>query len=129
MGLLGSAVWAFIGFGLWVAGPALVQLGEIGMDFTEIETAVQTYEQNNNGTPPPDLATLNLPADTITDPWGTPYRYAVASDGSWTIEIAGPDGDFDSGPTAVLKPNMTDDETEAAVLPLMEQAMRDRFDK
>lgn len=127
VGLLGSVVWALIGFGVWVGGPAAMQFGELMMDYETIDRSITNYEQANNGMPPPSLAALNLPANALTDPWGTPYRYTVTADGSWTLESAGPDGDFDKGITAVFTPDMTQKEFEEQIEPVLEEALQQRF--
>lgn len=106
VGLIGTIIWAVVGFAAWFGGPALV---EIGTAVSRIETTRQAIEryESDNGALPADLAVLGLTAETTTDPWGTPFRYELSEDGSsWTLTIAGPDGTFDDGKDVRITPDM-----------------------
>jgi hypothetical protein len=68
-------------------GPEIETQFELGI----IEARIGAYEQEN-GAPPPGLASLNLDADLQTDGWGNAYRYQLRPDGTYTLSSMGPDG-------------------------------------
>lgn len=87
--------------------PAAKAIAEVVADSSAIIQDIETYQRNNNGALPPDLAALGLPSEALTDPWGTPYRYEVLADGkSWSLKVAGPDGGFDDKDTAIITSDM-----------------------
>lgn len=93
--------------GYYYVWPALKATTEVVGDSTTIIQAIKTYQRNNGDALPPNLSALGLTGDTLLDPWGTPYLYEVGADGkSWTLKVAGPDGEFDDKETATITSGM-----------------------
>lgn len=66
-------------------------------DMVKITLAVSEHN-DRHGSAPASLDELQLPSDTVTDPWGNQYLYELAPGGaSFTLRSAGPDGQFDTG--------------------------------
>ncbi len=92
-------------------GPEFKRVMEGQRDYVQIKSSVAIYQQTNSGQTPPDLTALSLPADTLTDPWGTPWVYERATDGtSYALLTAGPDGLMDTADDARLEQSMQDEE-------------------
>ncbi|MFI4898598.1 MAG: type II secretion system protein GspG [Phycisphaerales bacterium JB059] len=103
IGLIGSS-WIilvllfFLVMGVGLAGVAAMGAGgiEAGIDATKIHRAMRTHYAAN-GQIPSTLALLSLDEETLTDPWGRPYRYTIEPDGKrYAIATAGPDGVWDT---------------------------------
>ncbi|MEZ6241521.1 MAG: type II secretion system protein GspG [Phycisphaerales bacterium] len=105
LGLIGSLwiiiilVIIFAIFGLSIAAVSSMGLGgmiEVIGDSIKIHGAVVQY-YNTNGAVPSTLSVLSLDSDTLTDPWGNPYRYEIDVDGRhYTISTSGADGVWDT---------------------------------
>jgi len=110
LGLIGS-VWiavivviVFAIFGLSIAAVSSMGSGlfEVLMDTYRIQAAVALHYQNN-GSVPLTLDGLGLDADTLTDPWGNPYRYEIDMDGRhYSIATPGPDGAWGTDDDVIL---------------------------
>lgn len=74
--------------------------GEIAAAHTVTETGTIIIalerEENRTGNSPTSLDNLGLSEATLTDFWGTPYRFEPDPSGgsNWTLSSAGPDGEF-----------------------------------
>jgi hypothetical protein len=106
IGLIGTTIAAVVGLGFSVAGKYMVNGVEFVIDTQQIRQAASTYASANNGAAPPDLATLQLPTDTITDPWGQTYRFTPGESGAWTLESAGIDGAWGSTDDILIDSSM-----------------------
>ncbi len=95
-GVIAVTLFGALGFGVFAVAKSaggLVEALEMGADADEIRTAVF------GRVPPPmlpfSLHGLGLGVETLTDPWGTQYRYRPAADmASFHLRSAGPDTMF-----------------------------------
>jgi hypothetical protein len=103
LGLVGSA-WIIVALffilmlGVGLAGVTALGAGgiEVGMDATQIHRAMRSHYAANAQLPS-TLALLGLDEETLTDPWGKPYRYTIDPDGRrYAIATAGRDGVWDT---------------------------------
>lgn len=92
VGLIGTAFWAVSIAGISMMGTYFKSGIEFVIDAEQISNAASAYVSSHNGDAPPDLAALQLPRDTATDPWGQSYRLTPGTSGAWTLESAGIDG-------------------------------------
>lgn len=93
------AVLLLIGMGMYGHGN-IGHGAKLFWDTAVIQVHVQEY-----GSVPATLAELNMPANTMTDPWGNPYVYTVFPDGlDYKLETMGPDGIYGTSDDRVLHP-------------------------
>ncbi|MEM1424765.1 MAG: DUF4190 domain-containing protein, partial [Planctomycetota bacterium] len=93
MTLITLVCGGFAGWGLWIGLKIQPQQEEIVSDYLAIQNSIDAYKQNNNDSPPPDLATLGLDPALTTSPFGDTYDYRVESGGEgWSIGFVGEDG-------------------------------------
>jgi hypothetical protein len=110
IGLIGTTIVAVVALGFGVAGKYMVNGVEFVIDTQQIGQSASAYASANNGAAPPDLATLQLPTDTITDPWGQPYRFTPGESGAWTLQSAGIDATWGTTDDITIDSTMSDNE-------------------
>jgi hypothetical protein len=110
IGLIGTAIVAVVALGFGVAGKYVVSGMEFVIDTQQISQSASAYASANNGAAPPDLATLQLPTDTTTDPWGQTYRLTPGESGAWTLTSAGIDATWGTTDDITIDSTMSDNE-------------------
>lgn len=112
VGLIGTVIWAVVGYGFVVAGGTMIAAGSIMLEYERISQAVEQHKQDT-GSLPTSLDQTGLPQDQKIDYWGNAYVYEVADDGqSWSITSAYKDGTFGTGDDVTLSSDMTQDERQ-----------------
>lgn len=121
VGLIGTAVWAFVGYGIAILAKGFA----LAVDYQAIQQSVDRHKTANGGALPTDLAALGLSQDERTDPWGKEYRFTPSSDGvTWTLTSAAFDGQFDTKDDGVF----ANDLDQQAVGQAIEDMMKAHFE-
>ncbi|MEM8835085.1 MAG: type II secretion system protein GspG [Planctomycetota bacterium] len=106
VGLIGTAVWAVVIYGMVVIGGTFTQMLQIAQETGEDlkaqrEALVATYEAD--GAFPDSFEGLALTEEDRTDYWGNEYRYEVVAGGeNYVIRSAGKDGSFDTDDDVIV---------------------------
>lgn len=126
IGAVGSVIlgcFAFVGYGMSQSG--LFKFFDVIRDYEAFEQRASSLRASQNEWPT-DISALNLPSESMMDPWGQPYEYAVRPDGSgWTLSSIGPDGAPDTADDIVLTNGMQPEEVSRALQPVMNNAIQD----
>ncbi|MHC4989718.1 MAG: type II secretion system protein GspG [Planctomycetota bacterium] len=110
LGLIGSLAWLVVSLVVVVVGVLAVaatgvalaagfllvqpEVVEITSDMVNVAIAAKEHEKDQNQRPG-DLGQLALATSTLTDPWGTEYRYElVDAEPGFELTSAGRDGEF-----------------------------------
>ena len=90
------------GLALAIGGNQLMAQAEM----TALHDRIGEYQQSH-GTPPLLLTDLDPAPDQrlLTDPWGNPYEYVAAPDGTFTLRSLGEDGVTGTGDDIVFDPD------------------------
>lgn len=119
VGVLFSALLGLVVAMIVIYGSLFTKTTELATDMQRLRPALNQHNQSQ-GSYPADLSALGLPSDATTDPWGNPYRYERADDGTYTLFASGFDGQQNTSDDLEFTSGMTDQEVQQEIADAME---------
>lgn len=125
IGLIGTCVWALVGYGLFAGGGVFIKGFGLGTDYSVVQSQIAAYSGSHNGEIPADLATAGVPEGARKDPWDRDYKFERSEDGkSWTLTSASFDGQFGTADDAVFTSGMSQSDMQEVIGSTIENHMK-----